>query len=358
MPRSIQPVLREGFYKEVIAVLGCARARAYHATNFAMVEAYWEIGRLIVVEEQRGESRAEYAAFLLPRLAARLTREYGRGYTETNLKYLRLFYLAFPAACMKEIRHTLCDELTWSHYRALTRVSNVEARTWYMREAAEQGWPVRALERQINSFAFERTHRAASRRERLAQPKRFARSALEPRDFIKDPYVLEFLDLGGRPELRETTLERAIIGRLQEFMLELGKGFAFVGRQYRISTETKHFFVDLVFYNFILKCFVLVDLKTEELSHQDIGQMDMYVRVFEDTVKGDDDNPTIGLILCSEKDRSLVRYSVLNESRQLFASKYRPHLPSEEDLQAELDRERILSGSPENRVALREMAES
>jgi predicted nuclease of restriction endonuclease-like (RecB) superfamily len=314
MNRPIEPQLREGFYKEVAAVLGAARARAYRATNFAMVEAYWEIGRLIVVEEQRGESRAEYAGFLLPRLAARLTREYGRGYTETNLKYFRLFYLAFPARSAEEIRHTLCDELTWSHYRTLTRVSNTEARAWYLREAADQGWAV--------------------------------------------PYVLEFLGLGEKSELRETMLERAIIGRLQEFMLELGKGFAFVGRQYRISTETKHFFVDLVFYNFILKCFVLVDLKTAELTHQDIGQMDMYVRIFEDTVRGEDDNPTIGLILCAEKDRSLVKYSVLNESRQLFASKYRPYLPSEEDLQAELDRERVLSAPSENHDEARAIVRS
>jgi predicted nuclease of restriction endonuclease-like (RecB) superfamily len=352
MNRSPEPALRESFYKEVVAVLGTARSRAYRATNFAMVEAYWEIGRLIVVEEQRGESRAEYARFLLPRLAKRLTREYGRGYTETNLKYFRLFYLAFPARSRKEIRHTLCDGLTWSHYRALTRVSNAEARAWYVREAAEQGWAVRTLDRQINSFAYERTRRD---KECAVQAKRPVRGTCvpEPRHFIKDPYVLEFLDLGERPGLQETMLEGAIIVRLQEFMLELGKGFAFVGRQYRISTETKHFYVDLVFYNFILKCFVLVDLKTGELTHQDIGQMDMYVRIFEDTVRGEDDNPTVGLILCAEKDRSLVKYSVLNESQQLFASKYRPYLPSEEDLQAELDRERALDASSEDHIGMR-----
>jgi hypothetical protein len=165
-------------------------------------------------------------------------------------------------------------------------------------------------------------------------------AAFEPREFIKDPYVLEFLNAESNVLLHETNLEQAIIARLQEFMLELGKGFAFVGRQYRVSTETRHFFIDLVFYNYILKCFVLVDLKTGDLTHQDIGQIDMYVRVFEDTVRGADDNPTIGLILCTDKDRSLVKYSVLNESRQLFASKYRPYLPSEDELCAELDRER------------------
>ena len=205
MQQAIESPLREAFYKEVVAALSCARARAYRATNLAMVEAYWEVGRLIVVEEQRGEARAVYAAFLLPRLAVRLTPEYGRGCAESNLKYFRLFYLAFPGARVAEIRHTLCDGLTWSHYRALTRVSNAEARSWYMQEAAAQGWAVRTLERQINSFAFERTLRTVTRMEKPPQPKRVAAATLDPRDFIKDPYVLEFLDLGDRPELRETT---------------------------------------------------------------------------------------------------------------------------------------------------------
>jgi predicted nuclease of restriction endonuclease-like (RecB) superfamily len=335
--------LRAGFYREVSDVLRKARARAYRAINSTMVEAYWNVGRLIVEEEQRGSVRAEYAAFLIPKLAMRLTREFGRGFRETNLKYFRQFYLAFSRQEGAEIRHTLCDELSWSHYRLLMRVANPAARAYYVREAAEQGWVVRTLDRQINSFAYERTargFRSAHTSPLVSQPDR--RSPPKPQDLIKDPYILEFLDVKEAPDLQESVLEQAIIGHLQAFMLELGKGFAFVGRQFRVSTETKHFFVDLVFYNYVLKCFVLLDLKTTELTHQDIGQMDMYVRIFEDTVKGADDNPTVGLILCAEKDRTIVKYSVLNESRQLFASKYRPCLPTEEELMVELDRERKL----------------
>jgi predicted nuclease of restriction endonuclease-like (RecB) superfamily len=340
---QVTSVLRPRFYRAVTAVLRGARRRTLNAVNSTMVEAYWNLGRLIVEEEQHGDARAEYAAFLIPNPARRLTREFGRGYSEANLRNFRQFFLAFPANETTAIRYTLCSELTWSHYRALMRVSNAAARSWYVREAAEQGWVVRTLLRQINSFAYERTLKSGRLGSSAPGTRKQKRAILEPREFIKDPYVLEFLDVEPSATLQETTLEQAIIGRLQEFMLELGKGFAFVGRQYRVSTETKHFFIDLVFYNYILKCFVLLDLKTGDLTHQDIGQMDMYVRVFEDTVSGTDDNPTIGLILCSDKDKSLVKYSVLNESRQLFASKYRPYLPSEEELRAELDRERSLA---------------
>jgi len=335
-------VLRPRFYSAVTSVLRSARRRALNTVNSTMIEAYWNLGRLIVQEEQQGNTRAEYAVYLIRDLATRLTQEFGRGYSQSNLKSFRQFFLAFPASEPAAIRQTLSGELTWSHYCALLRVSDPAARSWYAREAAEQGWVVRTLTRQINSFAYQRTLKSGQVGTSGREKRTRKAAVLEPREFIKDPYVLEFLEVGTSAPLHETTLEQAIIGRLQDFMLELGKGFAFVGRQYRVSTDTKHFFIDLVFYNYILKCFVLVDLKTGDLTHQDIGQMDMYVRVFEDTVKGTDDNPTIGLILCSDKDKSLVKYSVLNESRQLFASKYRPYLPSEAELQAELERERTL----------------
>jgi predicted nuclease of restriction endonuclease-like (RecB) superfamily len=336
--------LRPQFYNAVSAVVRKARTRVYRAVNSTMVETYWNVGRLIFEEEQHGSTRAQYAAYVIPNLARRLTQEFGSGYGKSNLKDFRQFYLAFPASGSESIGHTLCGQLTWSHYRALMRVADQAARSWYVREAAAQGWPVRTLLRQISSFAYKRTLRsdkpAASGRKRRKQSQQ---PSIEPRDFIKDPYVLEFLEVKDHTGLHESRFEQAIIDRLREFMLELGKGFAFVGRQFRVSTETKHFFIDLVFYNYILKCFVLVDLKSGDLTHQDIGQMDMYVRVFEDRVKGGDDNPTVGLILCSEKDRSLVKYSVLNESRQLFASKYRSFLPSEEELRVELDRERDIA---------------
>jgi len=328
---------RRDFYQSITDILRAARANAYRAVNVAMVEAYWNVGRKIVEEEQRGYERAEYGAALLRNLSVRLTAEFGTGFSEQSLRNMRQFYSCFP------IRSALRSELTWSHYKALIRVENEAARAYYVTEAASQNWSTRALERQINSLYYERllmSRDKAAVTEEMQQ--KTTPLAPTPQDFIKDPYVLEFLGIPDAHEFREAELEQAIIGKLQTFMLELGKGFAFVARQQRISTETKDFFVDLVFYNYILKCFVLVDLKTGELTHQDIGQMDMYVRLFEDTIKGADDNPTVGIILCTEKDHTVVKYSVLNENKQLFASKYMLYLPTEEALREELERERAL----------------
>lgn len=342
IPTTGKEVSRLDFYQSVAEILRAARANAYRAVNFAMVEAYWNVGRMIVEEEQRGKERAEYGAALIKNLSSRLSEEFGKGFTESNLWNFRQFYLAFPGQGSRSPKlYALRRELTWTHYRLLMRVEKPTARDWYLKEAADQNWSTRALERQINALYFERLLVSRDKapvieemREKTAPP--------APQDFIKDPYVLEFLGIPGSHEFRESELEQAIIGKLQAFMLELGKGFAFVARQRRISTETKDFFVDLVFYNYILKCFVLIDLKTGELTHQDIGQMDMYVRLFEDTVKGADDNPTVGIILCTEKDHTVVKYSVLNENRQLFASKYMLYLPTEDALREELERERAL----------------
>ena len=330
-------VAQRDFYQSVAEILRAARANAYRAVNFAMVEAYWNVGRKIVEEEQRGEKRAGYGAQLVQRLSESLGSEFGRGFSVQSLWNMRQFYQFFS------ILSALRRELTWTHYKALIRVENEKARAYYLQEAAEQNWSVRALERQINSLYYERllmSRDKAAVTEEMQQ--KTAPLAPTPQDFIKDPYVLEFLDIPDAHEFREAELEQAIIGKLQAFMLELGKGFAFVARQQRISTETKDFFVDLVFYNYILKCFVLVDLKTGGLTHQDIGQMDMYVRLFEDTIKSADDNPTVGIVLCTEKDHTVVKYSVLNENRQLFASKYMLYLPTEEALREELERERAL----------------
>ena len=306
-----------------------------------MVEAYWNVGRRIVEEEQQGKERAEYGKYLIRDLAIRLQKEFGKGFTESNLRYFRMLYLAYPADRGRSIRHALRDELSWTHYRLLLGVEKPEARTWYMNEAADQNWSTRALERQINSLYYERLLMSRDKAPVVDEMReKTAPLAPQPEDFIKDPYVLEFLGIPDSHKFRESELEEAIIGKLQAFLLELGKGFSFVARQRRISTETKDFFVDLVFYNYLLKCFVLVDLKTGELTHQDIGQMDMYVRLFEDKVKGPDDNPTVGIILCTEKDRTIVKYSVLKENRRLFAAKYKLYLPTEEELQKELERER------------------
>jgi predicted nuclease of restriction endonuclease-like (RecB) superfamily len=346
MGMSGEPIcdrLRHEFYESVADVIRTARGKAYRAVNTVMVEAYWDVGRMIVEEEQQGKERAEYGAFLIRDLSLRLTDEFGKGYTETNLKYFRQFYTTFPAVSFIKIRHALRDELTWTHYRLLMRVEKPNARAWYLNEAADQNWNTRVLNRQINSLYYERLQMSRDKKPVIKEmQEKTALLAPTPKDFIKDPYVLEFLGLKDNPDFRESDLEQAIIGKLQAFMLELGKGFAFVARQQRISTETKDFFIDLVFYNYLLKCFVLIDLKTGELAHQDIGQMDMYVRLYEDKYKSPDDNPTIGIILCTDKDETAVKYSVLKENKQLFASKYKLYLPSEKELIEEIEREKAL----------------
>jgi predicted nuclease of restriction endonuclease-like (RecB) superfamily len=295
--------------------------------------AYWHIGRRIVQEEQQGQERAEYGTFLIRELSKSLSAEFGKGFALANLKNFRQFYLTFPEL---EKSYALRSQLTWTHYRLIMRIDGVQAREYYIREATEQHWSTRQLERNIVSHYYERL---------LSAPDQMAVTIAEtqsPSDFIKDPYVLEFLNLPEAVWHAEKTLETALVANLQHFLLELGKGFSFVGRQFRISTETSHFYIDLVFYNYLLKCFVLLDLKTGKLTHQDVGQMDMYVRMFDDLKRQPDDNPSVGIILCETKDETVVRYSVLHGSEQLFASKYRLVLPTEEELATEINRERRL----------------
>ena len=327
------PLETDGLLHALRELIQGARQKVLRAVDAVQVQTCWEIGRHIVEFEQRGATRAEYGARLLPILAESLSRDFGKGFDASNLRYMRLFYQAFP------IRDALRHELSWTHYRILLKIEEEAARTWYMTEAAAQGWTTRALERQINTLYYERLL-ATSDRPAVEQEAHGAITSLQtPRDFVRDPVMLEFLGLpGGR--LLEADIEQALLDNLQAFLLELGRGFAFVGRQYRLSTETKDFYIDLVFYNFVLKCFVLFDLKSAELTHQDIGQMDMYVRMMDDLKRGPDDNPTVGIILCARKDASVVRYSVLHENEQLFASRYKLVLPSEEELRIELDRER------------------
>ncbi len=306
---------------------------AARAVNTAMVQAYWAIGRMIVIEEQEGKSKAVYGEKLIPKLSEKLCQEFGEGFNATNLRYCRQFYSTFP------IHHALRDELSWTHYRLVMKVQNPHAREFYIKESIESQWSTRQLERQINSFYFERLL-ASQNKAPVVQEAENQNPPMKAEDLLKDPYVWEFLGLQDFPQLAEKELETAIIDNLQLFLLELGRGFSFVARQKRITTETgKHFYIDLVFYNFILKCFVVIDLKIGSLDHADIGQMDMYVRMYEDKWRRPDDNPTIGIILCSEKDQTIVKYSVLEESKQLFASKYMLYLPTAEELAAELDRE-------------------
>jgi predicted nuclease of restriction endonuclease-like (RecB) superfamily len=313
-----------------------ARKQILRSADVIQVQTCWEIGRHIVEFEQGGSDRAQYGKQLLPALAATLTEEFGKGFDVTNLRHMRGFYMAFP------IRDALRRELSWTHYRTLLRADDAKARLWYMNESADQGWSTRALERQIGTLYYERLLASSDRREvEQEAASNIAPLQQNPREFVRDPVMLEFLGLPGTGKLLESNLEQALLDNLQAFLLELGKGFAFVARQLRISTESKDFYIDMVFYNYLLKCFVLFDLKSGELSHKDIGQMDMYVRMVDALKRAPDDNPTVGIILCTHKDASVVRYSVLHENEHLFASKYKLVLPSEEELRAELDRERI-----------------
>lgn len=312
------------------------RQQALRAVDRVQVQTCWEIGRHIVEFEQGGQSRASYGKKLLFRLAAALTREFGSGFDERNLRHMRAFYQRFP------IWNALRTELSWTHYRLLLRVSDEQARHWYMDECATQNWTSRALDRQIDTLYFERLLLSADKTAVAAEAcANLTSLAVSPREFVRDPVMLEFLGLPGSGKLLESTLEQALMDKLQAFLLELGKGFAFVARQQRVSTEHQDFFIDLVFYNYLLKCFVLIDLKTGKLTHQDIGQMDMYVRMYDDLQRSPDDNPTVGIVLCDQKDKSVARYSVLNGSEQLFATKYRLILPSEDELRAQIEHDRL-----------------
>ncbi len=318
----------------IAQIIEQARGQVRQAVNSAMVHSYWHIGEMIVEHEQQGASRAEYGTQQLQVLSTQLTERLGKGFDVRNLRNMRAFYQAFP------IRNALRPELSWTHYRSLLRIDNSSARQWYLQEAISQNWSARALDRQISKLYYERL--LASQDKALVEAE--AKAHTEPlaqsvKDYLRDPYILDFLNLQDK-SYQESELEQAIISNIQQFLLELGKGFAFVERQQRIRFADEDFFIDLVFYNFKLKCFLLVDLKLGKLKHQDIGQMDTYVRLYDEQHKGSDDNPSIGLVLCSEKSEAVVKYSVLSEQKQLFSAKYLPYLPTEEQLKHELERER------------------
>ncbi len=314
-----------------------ARRQVVRSVDQIQVRTGWEVGRHIVEFEQGGAKRAQYGAKLLSRLADKLTAEFGKGFDASNLRHMRSFHQAFQNC------DALRPELSWTHYRSLLRVEDPQAREWYMNEAASLNWGTRALDRQIGTLYYERLLASKDRKPVRSEAARKIKTAdAEPREFLRDPVMLEFLGLCETGRLLESRLEDALLNNLQSFLLELGKGFAFVARQQRISTDSKDFYLDLVFYNYILKCFVLFDLKTDELTHQDIGQMDMYVRMYDDLRRGPEDNPTVGVILCANKDETVVRYSVLSEHKRLFASRYKLVLPSEKELRAELMREQKL----------------
>lgn len=365
-------------FERVSLILEQAKTNVVYSVNHNTVLANWLIGREIVLELQKGEDRAQYGAQLVEKLSSQLKHRFGSGFSVANLKNFRQFYLTYPdridpigyplgsqlpeagnhaqkgypagdqsskntpALQASESQTAFSPRLSWSHYRALMRVKDPKGRAFYENESAECGWDKRDLERQIQSQYYERILSSQNRQAMIEAGRQEITPTEALIDTLKNPYVLEFLNLPDVPLLHESHLETAIITQLQSFLLELGKGFAFVGRQKRLQFEDKDLYVDLVFYNCILKCYLLIDLKTGELTHADVGQMDGYVRLFDDQYTVESDNPTIGLILCSEKNEAVAKYSVLNDRRQIFASKYMLYLPSEEVLVAEVMRERRL----------------
>ena len=326
------------YINEVKEILKNARQKAYTAVNSAMVEAYWKIGRRIVEEEQSGRERAEYGKEILQNLSKELTEEFGKGYSYRTLREIRQFYLMFSDF---EKWRTVSAKLTWSHFQKVLRVSDEKARIFYLTEAAENVWSVRTLDRNISTLYYNRIVASVDKKIVENEMKEKTKK-LQAEEFIKNPVVLEFLDLPTNMSYTENELEKALTDDIQKFMMELGKGFAFVERQQHIRTENSDFYIDLVFYNYILKCFVIVELKTGKLTHQDIGQLDMYVRMYDDLKKQENDNPTIGLLLCTDTDRTIIKYSVLNDNKNLFASKYINYLPSEEELINEIERQKVL----------------
>lgn len=319
---------------DIKQILLQAQQKAYQATGFAMIEGFWRIGRRIVEEEQQGSIRANYGEQVI----AQLSKELGKGFSKRTLWDYKKFYLTFPN--IEDCAH-MCAQLTWSHIRLIMRVESNQARTYYLQETAQQHWSVRTLERNINTLYYQRL--LASQMKEVVKEEMQLKTAefqQDPHEFIKNPTVLEFLNIPTHYAYNENELEKSLINNLQQFLLELGKGFAFVARQKHIRTETQDFFIDLVFYNYILKCFVIVELKTDKITHQDIGQLDMYVRMFDDLERSETDNPTLGILLCTKTDETIAKYSVLAENKHLFATKYLPFLPTEEELVAEIEREK------------------
>ena len=319
-------------FEEIKKILQEARNKIYKTTNNAMVEAYWNIGK-IIVEKQSGNEKAEYGAELLKNLSKEMTKEFGKGFTIANLKNMRQFYLTFPKS------YALRSELSWTHYRLLMRVENENARNFYIEETIKSNWSTRQLERQITTLFYERILSSKNKEKVSQEIYKLEPKKNQPEDIIKDPYVLEFLGLPENIDFLEKNLEQSLINHLQKFLLELGRGFSFVARQKRITFDGRHFYIDLVFYNYILKCFVLIDLKVGDLTHQDLGQMQMYVHYFQEEMMNDGDNPPIGIVLCADKSDSIVKYTLPKGEKQIFASKYMLYLPSEEELLLELKKE-------------------
>lgn len=353
------------------SIVSKARSKAFAAVNYSLVERNWRIGQRIVEEEQNGASRAKYGKHVIEVASAALTEEFGKGFSETNIMNFKKFYLKFKELTIpqtvseefkKQKQQTLSDELSshfqkgqtppaqfelrllpWSHYERLIRVEDKKAREWYAKEAFEQGWSFRTLNRNINTLYYERLLMSKKKQpvvdEMQDKTKAYQQDKLE---YIKSPVVLEFLGLPEDTSLAESKLETAIINNLEKFLMEMGKGYALVARQQHIRTEENDYYIDLVFYNYLIKSFILVDLKVNRITYQDVGQMDMYLQMYDKMKKGPDDNPTIGIILCTETDSDVARYSTLAKNDQMFAAKYKLYLPDKEDLRREIERQKEL----------------
>ena len=324
--------IEDSIYKEIKSILEQARNKVYKVANSTMVEAYWNIGR-VVVEKQGGSNKAEYGTALIKNLSKKMTKEFGKGFTVANLKNMRQFYLIFQKS------YALRSELTWTHYRLLMRVENENARNFYIEECIKSNWSTRQLERQITTLFYERLLSSKDKEKVSKEIYKLEPQIKKAEDIIRDPYVLEFLGLPENTSFLEKNLEQALIDHLQKFLLELGRGFSFVARQKRITFDGRHFYIDLVFYNYLLKCFVLIDLKVGDLTHQDLGQMQMYVHYFEEEMMNEGDNPPIGIVLCADKSDSIVKYTLSKNETQVLASKYKAYLPSEEELLSEIRKE-------------------
>ena len=324
--------IEKKLYQSIKKIIDTARTKAYTAVNFAMVEAYWNIGKLIN-ESIGSDERAEYGMGIIQNLSKRLTKDFGQGFDKTNLGRMRQFYLLFP------IVDALRQQLSWTHYRLILKIENEAARRFYLDECVKSNWSTRQLERQITSFFYERL--LSSKNKKSVSDEVFTKEPnVSSMDIIKDPYVLEFLGLAHNQDFFESELEKALITHIQRFLLELGRGFTFEARQKRISFDGEHFYIDLVFYNYILRCFVLIDLKAGKLTHQDLGQMQMYVNYYTRELMNDGDSPPIGILLCTDKSESVVKYTLAEENTQVFASKYKLYLPTEEELQQTIEFEK------------------
>lgn len=321
-------------------IIDTSQQVARQAVNVALIQRNWLLGYRIAEEILGGEERADYGTGVVKKLSKELTDIYGKGFTKTNLYSFYSFYKCFP-----QIFHSVSGKsnlLSWTHYRTLLQVEDSAAREWYAREASEQTWSVRTLQRNISSQYYYRLLKSQQKESVEQEMKQLTDGMNDKLEFIKNPVIAEFLGFNEDNSFTESDLEKSIITNLQKFLMELGKGYAFVARQQRIHTEKEDYYIDLVFYNYILKCFVLIDLKTEKITHQDVGQMDMYIRMYDELKRSDGDNPTIGIVLCSDTDEDIARYSILHGNEQLFATKYKLYLPTEEELRAEIEAQKAM----------------